>query len=206
MENVMEFTAWVSLALICIMGAITPGPSLVVILKHTVSGGRINGVAASIAHGLGIALYATLTVVGLALVIKETPWIFNLIKYAGVIMLLWLAYKALTSKSQVAKFDQQGAAVTVRQSFLHGFMIAFLNPKLAIFFLALFGQFVDAQASWQQNVVMVSTVAGIDTLWYCLIAIVLSQSIMLDKLRDNVHIVEKATGIGLLAIAARVAL
>ncbi|MFT5879770.1 MAG: threonine/homoserine/homoserine lactone efflux protein [Moritella sp.] len=96
------------------------------------------------------------------------------------------------SKSHVAKFDQQDATVAVGQSFLHGFMIAFLNPKLAIFFLALFGQFVDAQASWQQNVIMVSTVAGIDTLWYCLIAIVLSQSILLDKLRENVHIVEKA--------------
>jgi threonine/homoserine/homoserine lactone efflux protein len=188
------------------MGALTPGPSLAVVLKHTVSGGRINGVVASVAHGLGIAIYATLTVIGLAIVIKETPWLFSLIKYAGVIMLLWLAYKALVSKSPVAKFDEQGTKVTIGQSFLHGFMIALLNPKLAIFFLALFGQFVDEQASWQQNVIMVSTVVSIDTLWYCLIVIVLSQSTLLAKLRDNAHIVEKVTGVGLLAVAARVAL
>ena len=184
----------------------TPGPSLAVVLKHTVSGGRINGVVAAIAHGIGIAMYATLTVLGLAIIIQETPWLFNLIKYAGVIMLLWLAYKALMSKSATAMFDQQAATVTVRQSFLHGFMIAFLNPKLAIFFLALFGQFVDAQASWQQNVIMVSTVVSFDTLWYCLIAIVLSQSTLLAKLRNNVHIIEKVTGVALLAVAARVAL
>lgn len=202
----MEFTTWISLALVCLMGALTPGPSLAVVLKHTVSGGRINGVVASVAHGLGIAIYATLTVIGLAIVIKETPWLFSLIKYAGVIMLLWLAYKALVSKSPVAKFDEQGTKVTIGQSFLHGFMIALLNPKLAIFFLALFGQFVDEQASWQQNVIMVSTVVSIDTLWYCLIVIVLSQSTLLAKLRDNAHIVEKVTGVGLLAVAARVAL
>ena len=184
----------------------TPGPSLAVVIKNTVSGGRINGVVTGVAHGLGVAIYATLTVVGLAIIIKETPWLFNLIKYAGVLMLLFLAYKALTSKSSITKLNEQRADITVKQSFIHGFMIAFLNPKLAIFFLALFGQFVIANADWQQNVIMVSTVAGIDAIWYCLIAIVFSQSTILDKLRNNVHIVDKATGIALIAIAARVAL
>ena len=80
------------------------------------------------------------------------------------------------------------------------------NLTLNQFFLALFGQFVDEQASWQQNVIMVSTVVSFDTLWYCLIVIVLSQSTLLAKLRDNAHIVEKVTGVGLLAVAARVAL
>ena len=83
-------------------------------------------------------------------------------------------------------------------------MISFLNPKLAIFFLALFSQFVDDTAIWQQNIIMVATVTGIDTLWYCLVALVLSHSIMLEKLRTNVHIIEKLSGIVLLAVACRV--
>jgi threonine/homoserine/homoserine lactone efflux protein len=83
-------------------------------------------------------------------------------------------------------------------------MIAFLNPKLAIFFLALFSQFVDAQEGWQQNVVMVSTVAGIDTLWYCLVSLLLSHSTILNKLRNNLPIIEKLTGVALLAVAVRV--
>lgn len=200
----MEFTAWISLASICILGAMTPGPSLAVVLKHTVSGGRINGVTASIAHGLGVAMYAILTVIGLAIIIKQTPWLFNSIKYAGVVMLLWMAYQAFMSSSPLAKIDAQDTSVTLGQSFFQGLMISFLNPKLALFFLALFGQFVDAQAGLQQNVIMVSTVAGIDMLWYCLIAIVLSQSLLLTKLKDNVHVVEKVTGVALLAVAARV--
>jgi len=202
----MEFTAWLSLALICMMGAMTPGPSLAVVLKHTISGGRVNGVAASIAHGIGVGVYATLTVVGLAIVIQQTPWLFNVIKYAGVAMLLRLAYKALTSKPALGNMAKQQAVVTLKDSIVQGFMIAFLNPKLAIFFLALFGQFVEADASWLQNLIMVGTVFSIDTLWYCLIAIVLSQSTMLDKLRNNVHKIDKVTGVVLLAVAARVAM
>lgn len=202
----MELAAWLSLATICIVGAMTPGPSLAVVLKHTVAGGRINGMVASIAHGLGVAMYATLTVVGLAIVIVQTPWLFDMIKYGGVALLLWMAYQALTAKSSIAKMSEQNTKVTILQSFWEGLMIAFLNPKLAIFFLALFSQFVDAQAGWQQSVIMVTTVGGIDTLWYCLIAAILSQSSMLNSLRNNAHIVEKVTGVALLAVAARVVL
>ncbi|QUM90445.1 LysE family translocator [Moritella sp. 36] len=202
----MELTAWMSLALICMMGAMTPGPSLAVVLKHTISGGRVNGVAASIAHGVGVGVYATLTVVGLAIVIQQTPWLFNVIKYAGVAMLLRLAYKALTSKPALDDVEQQEEAVTLKESIVQGFMIAFLNPKLAIFFLALFGQFVEADAGWLQNLIMVGTVFSIDTLWYCIIAIVLSQSSLLAKLKNNVHKIDKVTGVVLLAVAARVAI
>ena len=202
----MELTAWISLVLICVMGAMTPGPSLAVVLKHTVSGGRVNGVAASIAHGVGVGVYATLTVLGLAIVIQQTPWLFNVIKYAGVAMLLRLAYKALTSKPALDDVDQQQEVVTLKDSIVQGFMVAFLNPKLAIFFLALFGQFVEADAGWLQNLIMVTTVFSIDTLWYCIIAVVLSQSSLLAKLKNNVHKIDKVTGVVLLAVAARVAM
>ncbi len=202
----MELTAWLSLATICILGAMTPGPSLAMVLKHTVSGGRINGLVTSITHGLGVSLYAILTVLGMAVLIKETPWLFNMIKYAGAAFLLWLAFKAFTAKSSLAKISQEKSNVSLKQSAWEGFMIAFLNPKLALFFLALFSQFIDVNATWQQKSLMVLTVGSIDTLWYCLIATILSHSLFLDKLRTNIHWVEKATGVALLGITARVLL
>jgi len=200
----MDLSAWLSLAVICLLGAMTPGPSLAIVLKHTVSGGRLNGFVVSIFHGAGIALYAVLTVLGMALIIKETPWLFNMIKYAGAAFLLWLAFKAFTSKSALATLKHETISVSLKQSAWQGFMIAFLNPKIAIFFIALFSQFIDANASLEQKIIMVSTVGGIDTLWYCLIALLLSKSVILEKLRNNVHIVDKITGVILLAICARV--
>lgn len=202
----MEFTAWLSLASICILGAMTPGPSLAMVLKHTISGGRFNGMVTSVAHGLGVALYALITVLGMAVIIKETPWLFNIIKYAGVGFLLWLAFKALSSKSTLATMKTEKSNTTWQQSAWEGFSIAFLNPKLALFFLALFSQFIDANASTQQKTLMVATVGGIDTLWYCLIALILSQSSMLTKLRANTHIIDKVTGVALIGVAMRVML
>lgn len=202
----MELTAWLSLASICILGAMTPGPSLAMVLKHTMSGGRFNGMIVSLAHGLGVALYAVITVLGMAVIIKETPWLFNIIKYAGVAFLLWLAFKALTSTSVLNDLHSEISKVSWQQSAWEGFSIAFLNPKLALFFLALFSQFIHADASTQQKTLMVATVGGIDTLWYCLIALILSQSSVLTKLRDNAHIVDKVTGIALISVAMRVML
>jgi len=200
----MELTAWLSLALLCLLGAMTPGQSFIIILKHAMSGGRFNGLVASLGHGLGVMLYAIATIVGLAVIIKKTPWLFDLIRYSGAAFLLWLAYNALRSKADSTRFSAENSIVTLRQSFTEGLMISFLNPKLAIFFLALFSQFVDEGAGWTQKFIMVATVSGIDTLWYCLVALVLSHSIMLDKLRNNVHIVERLSGVVLLAVALRV--
>lgn len=200
----MELTAWLSLALLCIFGAMTPGQSFIIILKHSIAGGRLNGLIASIGHGLGVMMYAIATVVGLAVIIQQTPWLFDGIRYLGAAFLVWLAYNALTSKAGSTSFASEGEVVTSKESFIEGLMISFLNPKLAIFFLALFSQFVEEGAGWLQNLIMVVTVAGIDTLWYCLVALVLSHSIMLDKLRNNVHIIEKLSGIILLVVALRV--
>ena len=200
----MELTTWLSLAAICILGAITPGASLALVLKHTISGGRINGIAASIAHGIGVALYALLTVLGMALVIKQTPWLFGLIKYAGVAFLLWLAFKAFTSKTISIMQLKKSHQVSLFKSSRDGFLIAFLNPKLAIFFLALFSQFLDSTTDALQKMVMVITVGTIDALWYCIVAVLLSQSSILDKIGNNLHTIERVTGVVLIAIAARV--
>ncbi|MFT6190277.1 MAG: threonine/homoserine/homoserine lactone efflux protein [Oleispira sp.] len=202
----MELTAWLSLALLCILGAMTPGQSLIIILKHSVAGGRLNGLVASLGHGLGVMLYAIATVVGLAVIIQQTPWLFDLIRYLGAAFLVWLGYKALVSKAESSSLLTSDDRLSLKQSFSEGLMISFLNPKLAIFFLALFSQFVDDAAGWQQSVIMVATVAGIDTLWYCLVALILSHSLMLDKLRQNMNIIEKCSGVVLLAVALRVVL
>lgn len=202
----MELTAWLSLALICLLGAMTPGQSFIIILKHAIAGGRWNGMMASIGHGLGVMLYAIATVVGLAVIIQKTPWLFDFIRYVGAGFLLWLGYKALSSKASSGTLSAENVTVTLKQSFSEGLMISFLNPKLAIFFLALFSQFVVADATWQHSAIMVGTVSGIDTLWYCLLALILSHSVILVKLRQNVHIIEKCSGVVLLAVACRVVL
>jgi threonine/homoserine/homoserine lactone efflux protein len=142
-------------------------------------------------------------VLGMAIIIKETPWLFNLIRYSGIAFLLWLSFKALTSSSKSNEEVSKIAKPTLSKSAYEGFMIAFLNPKLAIFFIALFSQFINEGSLWQEKVIMVLTVSGFDTLWYCLIALVFSQSNMIEKLKRNSNAIEKVTGVALLMLATK---
>lgn len=201
----VELLAWLSLAAVCIFGAMTPGPSFIVVLKHTISSGRVNGLLSSLGQAIGVACYATLTILGLAVVIAKSPVLFEGIRYASIAFILYLAYQALTSKSAFAQLDSQKLSVTRWQSFREGFMIAFVNPKLAVFFLALFSQFIEAQATGLQNLVMVSTVAGADLIWYSSIVMLMSTPSLMAKLREHMKVVEKITGLALLTVAARVA-
>jgi threonine/homoserine/homoserine lactone efflux protein len=200
----MDFIAWSVLASVCFLGAITPGPSLAVVLKHTVVGSRSNGVIAGIAHGAGVALYALLAVLGLAVLVTQSPLIFNIIKVCAALFLLWLAYKALTSKSSFSDLAHQKSTISNQQSAKDGFLIAFLNPKLALFFIALFAPFIDVDAHWQQKMIMVLTVGLIDMAWYCFVAISMSQSSILLVLKKNIQLIEKISACVFIGIAISV--
>ncbi|MCO4799647.1 MAG: LysE family translocator [Colwelliaceae bacterium] len=204
----MEFHLWLSLAFICVMGALSPGPSLAVVVKNTLFGGSKQGYATAISHGFGVALYAALTALGIGVVIVKSPILFSFIQYAGAAFLVYLGIKALMSKKQSIDLNETPSAekenVQAINGWRDGFLIAFLNPKLAIFFLALFSQFVDANASYQQKIIMVSTVGIIDTLWYLIVAFMFSRGPVLEKLKRNSHIIDKVTGSFLILLAARV--
>jgi threonine/homoserine/homoserine lactone efflux protein len=201
----MELHLWLSFVAICVMGALSPGPSLAIVIKNTLAGGTPQGYATAISHGLGVALYAAITATGIAVIIVKSPLIFSIIQYAGAAFLLYLGIKSLLSKKINQVFSDQGEQEKLQvNGWRDGFLIAFLNPKLAIFFLALFSQFLTGEASDEQKIIMTATVGSIDALWYCLVTFTLSRGNIINKLRANSHIVDKVTGSFLILLAARV--
>ena len=91
-----------------------------------------------------------------------------------------------------------------RGALLQGFGAAFLNPKLAIFFFALFSQFVDSDASLATQTLMVTTVGVIDASWYVLIAVILGRPGVLERLRGARVKIDRLFGVILIAVAVRV--
>ncbi|WP_419833293.1 LysE family translocator [Endozoicomonas atrinae] len=103
----MTASSWLSLLAICVLGAISPGPSLAAVMKSTVQGSRAHGLVTSISHALGIGIYAFLVAAGIGVVITETPWLYKFITYAGAAYLAWMGYKAITSSSSLVKESHQ---------------------------------------------------------------------------------------------------
>lgn len=200
----MELTSWLALAAICVMGAISPGPSLALIIRNTVQGGQGHGVATALGHGLGVGIYALITALGLAVLITQTPLLFDIIRYGGAAFLAWLGIKALLAKPAKGEACEEVHQLRGRQGAFEGFMVAFLNPQLAIFFIALFSQFVHADTGWREGGIMMLTAGGIDALWYVLVALVLSRGPVLAWLKAKSFLIDKLSGLVLLGLALKV--
>lgn len=202
----MELTSWLALAAICVMGAISPGPSLALIIRNTVQGGQGHGVATALGHGFGVGIYALITALGLAILITQTPMLFDVIRYGGAAFLAWLGVKALLAKPAKGEASEEVHQLRGRQGAFEGFMVAFLNPQLAVFFIALFSQFVHADTGWREGGIMMLTAGGIDAVWYVLVALVLSRGPVLAWLKAKSFVIDKVSGLVLLGLALKVVL
>ena len=190
--------------MICIMGAMSPGPSLAVILRNTLSGGRTQGVMSGIGHGLGITFYAVIAVYGLVALFNTIPNFFSVAQISGSFFLIWLGGKMIISvfnKDYAAK-ENMSSKNSAHQGFLEGFLIAFLNPKIAAWLLALFSQFVQPDAVLAEQFVLVSTVGVIDASWYCLVAFLASSGRLVKGLQQNASRIDLGMGILLIILAA----
>ncbi|HAU4907963.1 TPA: LysE family translocator [Aeromonas hydrophila] len=205
-RNTMELTSWLALAAICVMGAISPGPSLALIIRNTVQGGQGHGVATALGHGFGVGIYALITALGLAILITQTPMLFDVIRYGGAAFLAWLGVKALLAKPAKGEASEEVHQLRGRQGAFEGFMVAFLNPQLAVFFIALFSQFVHADTGWREGGIMMLTAGGIDAVWYVLVALVLSRGPVLAWLKAKSFVIDKVSGLVLLGLALKVVL
>ena len=194
----MDFTALVGVSLVCAMGAMSPGPSLAVVLRNTISGGRTQGVMTGIGHGIGFGIYAMLAVTGLSAILIADESKFELLQWSGAVVLLWLYYNMLTYQPSGDKEEHQSSG---RRGFVEGFMIAFLNPKILVFLVAVFSQFLDPQMTDLDRVIMALIAGLIDTVWYVLVAAVLSVTVIIDKLRANSTLIDRMIGTVLLVLA-----
>ncbi|WP_299793071.1 LysE family translocator [uncultured Shewanella sp.] len=215
----MSFTAWLSLLAICCLGAMSPGPSLAMVVRHTLTGGRGKGILCAWAHSIGIGLYALVTLLGLAVVLKQAPMVFNGIAIIGALYLAWMGVKALGSNGGISDKldggnDSDSVAVTdsaaghSRAATLaaarDGLAISLFNPKIMLFFLALFSQFVMAADSLIGQSLIVFTPLVVDGLWYTFIALILSHPSVLPRLRAKAAIIDKLSGVVLILLAIRV--
>ena len=182
----------------------SPGPSLAVVVKHSITTGRKAGYYAAISHGLGIGLYALATALGLSILIQQNQVLFNLVQAMGCLFLLHLSFKLIRSFST----DQEIVAdATTMSSHWHairdGFLIAVINPKILIFFTALFSQFVGVETEMWEKVTLGLIAGGVDAVWYMLIALIISRSGMLDRFQRGSWWLDKLFGIVLFVIASR---
>ena len=195
--------SWLALASVFALGAMSPGPSLAIVMRNTISGGRSQGLATGIGHGLGFGIYAFLAALGIATALSLHESVELFLKIGGTILLLWLSYSFLKSASSGTKETNESDEYDNSEltGFLQGFLIALFNPKILAWMLALYAPFIEADLDIETLIGMGILGMSIDTTWYISVATILSSGKTIDKIKSNSHIIDGAMGILMLIFA-----
>ena len=122
--------------------AATPGPVWLYLISRTLAQGRRAGYFSMFGVAAGLSLHATFAALGLTVVLLAVPFAFDAIKLAGAAYLLWLAYTTVRGAG-FSFAPQPLEPVRDRVLLRQAFIAAVINPKVAVFYLSLFPQFVD---------------------------------------------------------------
>lgn len=222
----MTFGQWLPLAMVCLLGAMSPGPSLAMVVRHGSAGGVSAGAACAVLHGLGIFFWALLMVSGLGAVILSKPAWLDMIRVFGALLLFYWGVRGLFGQGDghhsqdpgqeddrhlramaqgataLASSGQAGSQATrVARAGWEGFLIALSNPKIALFFAALFSQFVQADAPLATHLLIAATAAVIDAAWYVLVVVILAYAASTFRLQGGAIWVQRGFGVLLMALA-----
>mgnify|MGYP001435950053 CR=1 FL=1 len=195
----MNFFVWTQLALVCLLGAMSPGPSLAVVIRNSVAYSRFAGISCSIGHGIGMSIYATIVIIGLGFIIQSYSNLFFIIQIIGSIFLVFLGLLFIIKSKK--KIEIHNNAVNAN-SFFQGFLIAIFNPKILIWFTAIYSHFIRIEADFFEKTVLVSTASIIDALWYSLVTILVTGYNFKNFIVKYNSIIQKSMGILLIIIAA----
>ena len=193
----MNTEQWLALSIALIIGAISPGPSLALVIRNTISSSRTNGIFTGVGHGLGFGIYAFMTSVSLSILIRFQTSIEIFLRFTGTILLLWISYTFLTATT-IATYSNSGSKVdrdSLPKSFSQGFAIALFNPKILAWMIAVYAPFIKSEYTSTQFLYMGLLGTLIDGLWYISVATMLSKTSVLNFLQTKSILINKMIGI-----------
>ena len=188
----MTILLFAKIIIVCLLGAMSPGPSMVVVINNAIYKNRINGILTAIGHGFGIGIYAFFAVLGIGLIIKTNLFLFNTIKILSIFFLFYLGFQAIFSNPKM-NFEKNAIKFGVK-SFFEGFAISILNPKILIWFLAIYSQFMSASNDYILNISLILIASSVDALWYIILVKLVTAKGVLEKLKSKLQLIQKLIG------------
>ena len=183
---------------VCLLGAMSPGPSMAVVIRNAIFKGRYNGILTSIGHGVGITIYAIFAVLGLGLIINANIFVFNSLKILSVVFLIFIGMKSILNREKINLEKKNIKEKTV--SFLQGFSIAILNPKILVWFIAIYSQFMSINNDLIFNIYLVFIAGFIDACWYITLTLMVSTDRALNFFQKKIIHINKIQGLLLIAL------
>lgn len=168
----MTLVAFLTIAAVHLMAAISPGPSFVVCVRTAAAEGFKPALGLAIGFGLGAIIWATAALAGLSLLFQVVPALFTALKIAGGAFLIWIAIQ--TWRHATAPLPEATGDMALPQTFVGAVMkgvgVMLANPKPAVFFGAVFVGLVPPETPLPMLALVMTVIFVDETLWYILVA------------------------------------
>ncbi|WP_037304998.1 LysE family translocator [Amycolatopsis orientalis] len=162
-----------SFVLVCLLGAMAPGPDFLVVTRSAILGGRKAGIAAGLGIALGVFVWVVAIALGVAAILTASAIAFTVVKLIGAAYLIFLGVKAWLAvrRGDYAELkDKVTPVVAPRAAFRHGLLTNLLNPKVAVFFLALLPQFLPHSATTAETLQLAALATMVAVVWTFVLA------------------------------------
>jgi RhtB (resistance to homoserine/threonine) family protein len=201
----MDASIFSSIALISLLGAISPGPDFAIVVKNCLSGNFRTGFLTALGVASALVVHVTYCVFGIAVLIAESPLLFHSLQYFGAAYLLYLGIQLLREKSKDMPKDPQHHAPQVKKrsknAFLSGFLCNLLNPKATLFVLSLFTQFISPDMSLWEKALAASLLPLTGLAWFTLLSYLITHRMLQKHFSRFQFAITKIMGIVLCALA-----
>lgn len=176
----MDWTQFVSFTLVTALLVMSPGPNGVLIAKTVPTSGRAAGFANVAGFVTAFYLHGTLSILGISVILVQSAQLFMMVKIAGAAYLCWVGFKALREAWRGVKTVAEVAPAKRRRTLLvafgEGFLTNALNPKVSIFYLAAFPQFIPVgEGAITSAFMLVCVHASINVIWFSAMIVLLSR-------------------------------
>ncbi|MFL2664677.1 MAG: LysE family translocator [Dehalococcoidia bacterium] len=168
----MKLETFIPLIIVFLLGAISPGPSLLIVTRNTMTKGTKSGIATALGHGLGFGMYCFVVMNLYKIILNSFPNMMIFLQTAGLLLLVYFSIIFLRDKT-----SQEKDVITFeKRSFIEGFLIAIINPKILIWMIAIFSPFINSNISLG-NIIFISALGiTIDSSWYLIVSILLGKN------------------------------
>jgi threonine/homoserine/homoserine lactone efflux protein len=187
------------------IGAVSPGPSFVMVARVAISTSRAKGLAASLGIGFGGVAFALAALLGLQAVLVAVPALYAGLKLLGGLYLCYLGYRIFSRAKQPLQIDSNDGSehASVYGSLLLGLTTQVSNPKTAIVYASIFAAFLPSTFSVPFALALLCIVFAVEAAWYSIVALVLSSPAPRRVYLSYKACVDRAAGLVMLGLGLR---
>jgi RhtB (resistance to homoserine/threonine) family protein len=199
-------SAILTVAGIHLLAVMSPGPDFVLIAKNSLAHSRKSGMYSALGLGMGILTHVIYCLAGLGFLISKSILIFNTIKILGALYLIYIGFKALTSKSPTGEIEVGDTQDLSRwASFRMGYITNITNPKATLFVLSLFTLVISPSTPLAVKIIMGLEMATVTALWFSLVSYIVSHPRVKKPFAKVQHKLEQVMGGILMLLGLKVA-